>query len=454
MAKTGTILIQNGLLVTMDEKRRIFTGNLYLKNGRIAEVGTPRASADVVIDAGGMAVLPGFIQTHIHLCQVLFRGLADDTDVVDWLKQRIWPFESAHDGASIRASAMLGIAELLAGGTTTALSMETTRHTDGVYDAIVESGFRCISANAMMDVTEPGTEMRGLTSEESLTETQRLHREWQGRGNGRLGTAVMPRGARNCSPWLMEHSRRFAKENGLLVHTHVSENGPLSAWLKSETGLGDIELLEQQKLTGENLVVAHAIHLAPDEVELVKRRGVKIAHCPSANMKLASGFCRVPELLEEGVCISLGADGAPCNNNLDIFQEMRLASLIHKPRCGPTSMDAQTVLEMATLGGAKTLGLEKELGSLEAGKKADVVLLRRGALHALPLAGVPVQGQIVYSMKSGDVDTTIVDGEILYQNGYFTKLDSASVAAEAARQLEKTLLRVPFGQKLLQALPY
>lgn len=259
----------------------------------------------------------------------------------------------------------------------------------------------------------------------------------------------MPRGARNCSEELVEQSRRFAAENGLLLHTHVSENGPLSARLKKETGMGDIELLDSQGLCGENLVVAHAIHLSAGEVETVRQKGVKIAHCPSANMKLASGFCKVPEMLEKGIAISLGADGAPCNNNLDIFNEMRLASLIHKPRCGPTSMDAGQVLELATIGGARCLGIADELGSLELGKRADVVLLRRDGLHMAPLPGVPVTSQIVYSMKSFDVDTTIIDGRVLYRGGHFTRMDQARVLANAGAQLEKVLGRVPFGRQLL-----
>ena len=239
----GSILIRNGLLVTMDQNRRIFKGNLYIENGIIQEVGSLRTEADQIIDADERIVMPGFIQTHIHLCQVLFRGLADDVDVVDWLKHRIWPFESAHDEDSIHASANLGIAELIAGGTTTALSMETTRYTDGVFAAALENGFRLIAGNAMMDIVEPGTEMRGLSTKESIAESKRLHREWDGKGEGKIQYAIMPRGARNCSPELVELSRQFSREEGLLFHTHVSENGPLSARLIRETGLSDLELL-------------------------------------------------------------------------------------------------------------------------------------------------------------------------------------------------------------------
>jgi 5-methylthioadenosine/S-adenosylhomocysteine deaminase len=450
----GSILIKNGIIVTMDPQQRIFNGNIYIEDGILKEIGSARPSADKVIDAGGKIVLPGFIQTHIHLCQVLFRGLADDMDVVDWLKHRIWPFESAHDEESINASAYLGIAELIAGGTTTALSMETTRSTDGIFEAVRDSGFRIISGNAMMDVVEPGTEMKGLGTEQSIAESKRLCNTWHGKEKGRLRYAIMPRGARNCSPELISLSCVFAKDNGLLMHTHVSENGPLSERLKKETGKGDIELLYAQGVADEKLVVAHAIWLNDSEMDIVKRKGVKIAHCPSANMKLSSGFCKVPEMLDMGIDISLGADGAPCNNNLDMFNEMRLASLIHKPRCGPTSMKAYEVLKMATIGGARCLGIDDEVGSLEAGKKADVILLNRSGMHCSPSVGVPVDSQIVYSLKSSDVDTTIIDGVVLYENKQFTSLNKKKILDTATAQIEKILERVPFGENIIRTIRY
>ena len=446
----GAVLIKNGLLVTMNGKKEIFKGDLLVEDGKIAYLGPSvlndegaavKAKHAEVIDAEGKIVMPGFIQTHIHLCQVLFRGLADDMDVVDWLKYRLWPFESSHDDDSIHASAMLGIAELLAGGTTCALSMETTRHTDAVFDAIEKSGFRSVTGNAMMDVVEPGTEMKGLSADESFDETKRLFETWHGKDDSRIRFAVMPRGARNCSPELIERSVKFAKENGLLMHTHVSENGPLSERLVRETGLTDMELLDAQGWADDHLVIAHGVWLSDHDIEIIKEKNVKIAHCPSANMKLASGFCRVPELRGQGICISLGGDGAPCNNNLDMFTEMRLAGLIHKPRCGPKALPAYEVLEMATIDGARTLGIENEVGSLEAGKKADIIMLNRDELFCAPSVNTPIPSQIVYSMKPVNVVMTMVGGNILYWNGEFTRTRKKGVLAEAERQIELALSR-------------
>lgn len=452
MVQRESILITGGLLVTMDPQRRVLPGSLYLEDGRIREVDSCRQTADRVLDARGMLVLPGFVQTHVHLCQALFRGLADDVDVVDWLKGRIWPLESAHDDDSIHASARLAMAELLAGGTTTALTMESARHTDAVFAAVEAMGLRTVTGSAMMDVVEPGTEMRGLSTAESLEELRRLHRTWHGRDGGRIRVGVMPRGARNCSEALVAEARQFAETNGLLVHTHVSENGPLSRRLKAETGLTDMELLARQGLASERLVIAHGVWLSEADRAICRSRGVKVAHCPSANLKLASGFAPVPELREDGVTVGLGADGAPCNNNMSMLLEMRLASLMHKPRRGPTAMDAGSVLAMATIDGARCLGLEREIGSLEPGKRADVVLLR-GGLHSAPAAGVPAASRVVYSLQDADVDTTIVDGRILYAHGRLCGVSEEALLEEAGRQQEQVLLRTPFGPELLRRYP-
>lgn len=449
--KRDSILIKNGVIFTMNAKKEIFQGDILIENGVITEIGTMRGCAAHVVDAAGKLVLPGFIQTHVHLCQALFRGLADDVDVVDWLRGRIWPLESAHDGASIHASARLAAAEMLAGGTTAALTMETALHTDAVFQAVEETGLRVFTGNAMMDVVEPGTEMQALDTEASFRETRRLFDCWHGKDQGRIRFAVMPRGARNCSDELVERSRRFALDNGLLMHTHVSENGPLSRRLKQETGLTDMELLERQQAAAERLVIAHGVWLSEGDMEIIRRRGVKIAHCPSANLKLASGFAKIPELLERGVTVGLGADGAPCNNNMDMLTEVRLAALIHKPRCGPTALPAYRMLEMATIEGARCLGIEKETGSLEVGKRGDVILLRHDGLHCSPMAGAPLCSKIVYSLKGTDIDTTIVDGRILYQDRRFTALDEKKIKEESSRQLENVLKRTAFGEDLLRA---
>lgn len=440
MKTVSSILIRNGLLVTMNADRQVLGGSVYIEDGRIVEIPSPRATAGAVIDATDCLVIPGFVQTHVHLCQTLFRGMADDMDVIDWLRLRIWPLEQAHDGQSVYDSARLGIAEMIRGGTTCALTMETVHHTEEAFRAVLETGFRAISGKAMMDRWEPGTEMVGEETGASLEASLALLREFHGQGDGRLRVAFCPRGSRNCTEGLWADIVALADEHDTFIHTHAAENEAQTERLAVDSAT-DIEYLHGLGATGPRLVAAHCIWVTDREIEILAESGTRVAHCPSCNTKLASGFAPVPEFLEQGVVVGLGADGAPCNNNLDMFQEMRLASFIHKPRRGPRSMPAMSVLEMATLGGARALGLEDELGSLEPGKRADVVVIRRDGLHAQPQAGVDPIAQIVYEHRASDVDSVIIDGRVLVRGGEFTELDPMEISARANDSAERVLER-------------
>src|SRR5262249_15181833 len=220
----SSILIKNRTLVTMDSANRMIRGDLLIAHGRIAEIGSTDESADVVVDASECAVIPGFVQTHIHLCQTLFRGAADDLALIDWLKQRVWPMEAAHTFESLSSSARLGIAELIAGGTTCALTMETVHHTEAVLRAVEESGFRAIVGKCMMDQGEDVPDGLRETMEDSIAESLSLIETWHGRDEGRIGCAFAPRFALSCTRELLERVGRLAQEQGVLVHTHASEN--------------------------------------------------------------------------------------------------------------------------------------------------------------------------------------------------------------------------------------
>ncbi len=440
MKTAPSILIRNGLLITMNPDRQILDGGVYIEDGRILEIPSARTKADAVIDATDCLVVPGFVQTHVHLCQTLFRGMADDMDVIDWLRLRIWPLEQAHDEQSIYDSARLGIAELIRGGTTCALTMETVRHTEEAFRAVLETGFRAIGGKAMMDRWEPGTEMVGEETKASLEASLALLGEFHGEGDGRLQVAFCPRGSRNCTEGLWADIVALAAEHDTLIHTHAAENEAQTERLAIDSTT-DIEYLHGLGATGPRLVAAHCIWVTETEISILAESGTRVAHCPSCNTKLASGLAPVPEFLERGVVVGLGADGAPCNNNLDMFQEMRLASLIHKPRSGPRSMPAMSVLEMATLGGARALGLEDELGSLEPGKRADVIVIRRDGLHAQPQAGIDPIAQIVYEHRASDVDSVIIDGRVLVRGGEFTELDPMEICARANDSAKRVLSR-------------
>lgn len=440
----GTLLIQGAQIVTMNEKQEAFVGDLLIVDDAITRIGPDLSDmqADRVIDARGKVMLPGFIQTHVHLCQTLFRGRADDLELLDWLQQRIWPLEAAHDEESVYYSAMLGIGELISSGTTTLLDMETVHHTDSAFRAMAETGIRAVSGKVMMDHGSQVPKALQEDTTHSLEESARLLEKWNGYDNGRLQYAFCPRFVVSCTEELLIGVRDLSERYKVRVHTHASENrGEIEA-VENERGMRNIVYLDHLGLTKPNLILAHCVWLDEQEKEIIRERGVKMAHCPGSNLKLASGIAEVPDMLSRHVPVGLGADGAPCNNNLDMFQEMRLAALIQKPIHGPTAVDARTVLRMATMGGAEVLGMEKEIGSLEVGKKADMVLLDLYDFHTFPSHEVDVYSRVVYSATRGNVDTVIIDGKVVMENRLMRTLDRDIVLREADRSIARLVKRI------------
>src|SRR5947207_2029030 len=368
---TQSILINDGTIVTMDQQGSVVRGDLLIRDGRIAEISEKiNKTADETIDASGCAVLPGFVQTHIHLCQTLFRGAADDLSLIDWLKKRIWPMEAAHTTQSIRAAAQLGIAELIKGGTTCALTMETVRHTEEVFRVVEETGFRATVGKCMMDKGE--NVPAGLLEETqaSIRESLDLIRNWHGKSEGRIRGCFAPRFAVSCSRELLSQVAELARTHDLMIHTHASENKD-----ECEKGRRNVAYLNSLGISGGHVVLAHCIHLDAEEMETLTQTKTNVAHCPSSNLKLGSGLARIAEMLARRIPVSLGADGAACNNRLDMFTEMRTAALLQKLAHGPEVLPAARVLRLATIDGARALGLEKEIGSIEIGKRADVIVV-------------------------------------------------------------------------------
>lgn len=430
---TKSILIKDGTIVTMDKSNSIVRGDVLIRDGRIAEIGSQiDDTVNQVIEAPGCAVLPGFVQTHIHLCQTVFRGAADDLALIDWLKKRVWPMESAHTAESVRASAQLGIAELIKGGTTSALTMETVRHTEEVFRAVEESGFRATVGKCMMDKGEGVPAELHEDTRASIEESLALIKKWHGQADGRIRCCFAPRFAISCTPELLQEVAELARQHGVLIHTHASENKQECEIVERESGQRNITYLNSLGISGSHVVLAHCIHLDTEEMETLARTGTNVAHCPSSNLKLGSGLARVAEMLARKIPVSLGADGAACNNRLDMFTEMRTAALLQKLAHGPEMLPAMRVLQMATIDGARALGLEAEIGSLEAGKRADVIVVNLDQTHSTPLTDVV--SSLVYSAQSGDVSTTIVDGEILMRDRQLLTLDESSVISEANRE--------------------
>ncbi|MDQ3805448.1 MAG: 5'-deoxyadenosine deaminase [Acidobacteriota bacterium] len=429
-----SILIKGGIVVTVDAGNRVVEGDVLVRDGRVAAVGGAGLAADVTVDARGCAVMPGFVQTHVHLCQTLFRGAADDLELIDWLRERVWPLEAAHTAESVRASARLGVAELIRGGTTCALTMETVNHTDAAFRVVEETGFRATVGKCMMDEGDEVPAALREETEASIAESLELLAKWHGRADGRVRGCFAPRFAVSCTRELLARVARLARERGVMIHTHASENRDEIALVERETGRRNLVYLDELGISGPHVALAHCVHVDDRELDLLARTGTHVAHCPSSNLKLGSGLAPVAEMLERGVSVSLGADGAPCNNRLDMFTEMRTAALLQKVRRGAAALPAQRVLRMATVDGARALGLGGEVGSLEIGKRADLTVLDLARLHLTPRP--EAVSTIVYAAEAADVRTVLIDGRFVLRDGELQTLDEGEVMAEARGQSE------------------
>lgn len=434
------ILIRGGDVVTMDARRRVIAGGeVLVVDGRVAAVGARLDPPGLthLIDASGCAVMPGLVQAHVHLCQALFRGMADELPLMRWLRERIWPLEGAHDERSMRASARLGLAELLLGGTTTILDMGSVRHQDEVFAAMRESGVRGLSGKAMMDAGRGVPKGLRETRKASVSESLALAERWTG---GRLGYAFAPRFILSCSEGLLREVAELALERGLRVHSHVAEHAGEREEVRAQLGMDDVDALASYGIAGAHVVLAHGVQLTRAQMKRMAKAGTRVVHCPSANMKLASGIADVVSMREAGVVVALGADGAPCNNRLDGWTELRQAALLAKVRReDAAALSAMDALAMATIDGARALGLDAEVGSLEVGKRADLIVVGLEGAHQLP--GGDAASRLVYAAAASDVRHVIVDGRWVVKDRALTSLDLEEVRASAKREAEKVASR-------------
>lgn len=434
------LLIAGGTLIAMDPARTVAPRDVLVRDGRIAWIGpvgrAPRPRGEKArtrLDAAYAAVLPGFVQAHVHLCQVLFRGLADDLPLLAWLRERIWPLEASHTPKSLALSAELGIAELLAGGTTTILDMGTTRHHDVVFEALARMGMRALSGKAMMDQSEGAPKGLRETTRDSLKESDRLRATWQGEGAGRLGYAYAPRFILSCTPRLLREVAERKGPKGGLVHTHVAEHVEEREAVARLLGMSDLDALTAHGLSGPHTVMAHAVQLSAREMRAAARAGTRFVHCPSANLKLASGIADVVALRGAGLVLGLGADGAPCNNRLDALSELRLALLLSKvKRKQADALSPLDALAFLTIEGARALGLDAEVGSIELGKRADITVVGLDGLHQAPLVD-PVSA-LCYASTASDVRHVLVDGVVRVSSGELVGVDRAELVARARRE--------------------
>jgi cytosine/adenosine deaminase-related metal-dependent hydrolase len=436
-------------IVTVDSKRRILKGHcVEIVDDKIFSIQKLfkmklNEFKGEVVNAENLTLIPGFVQTHVHLCQTLFRGMADDLELLDWLQLKIFPYENAHDKKSLSASVKLGINELTLGGTTTILDMGTLRHQEVTFDELIAAGIRAFAGKCMIDMNELFPRFKSCTKDE-LSESYVLSKAFHNEANGRIKYGFAPRFALSSSANLMRQTKEMMGDfPGSIFHTHSSENTDEIKAVRKKFKKNNIEYFNSLGVLDDNSVLAHCIHVNNDEINLLKKKRVRVAHCPSSNLKLGSGFAPIPLFLKKGISVSFGADGAPCNNNLSMFQEIRLASLIQKPKYGATAMNAETVFKLATIEGAKALNLENEIGSIEVGKKADLVLINLDdALHSILENDETVYSNLVYFALPQNVSDVMIEGKWIVRNGKSNIYDEEKILSDAKAELKKLLKRI------------
>ena len=426
----NTILIKNAFILSPNN----FEGkkqSLLIKDDLIAEISDEidEAGADKIIDAEGKILLPGLINTHTHLSMTLFRGLADDLSLDSWLNDHIWPMEANLNGDYCYIGALLGAVELIKSGTTTFSDMYF--YMEDVARAVEDAGIRAVLSYGMIDFGD--AEKR----ENEIKDNLALFNACNGMADGRIKVFFGPHSPYTASEDLLVRVRELADEYGIGIHIHVSETQKEINDSIEEKDLRPFEYLEKIGFLGPDVVAAHCVWLSDEEIEIIKKHDVKVSHNPCSNMKLASGISPVSKMIENGVCVAIGTDGASSNNNLDLIEELKTASLLQKvSTLDPKVLSSDEAIEMATIKGAEALGLDSEIGSIEVGKKADIILIDTNSANMTPDSS-SLSSNVVYSANGSNVDTTICNGKILMENKKLTALDEDEIYAKARQAIKE-----------------
>ena len=428
--KDNTILIKNALILNpnnFENKEQ----SLLIKNDVISEISDviDEGNVDKVIDATGKILLPGFINTHTHLSMALFRGLADDLSLDSWLNDHIWPMEANLNGEYCYIGALLGAVELIKSGTTTFSDMYF--YMEDVARAVDEAGIRAVLSYGMIDFGD--AERR----ENEIKENINLYENCNGMANGRIKVFFGPHSPYTASEELLIKVRQLADEYNMGIHIHVSETEKEINDVSQEKGLRPFEYLDKIGFLGSDVVAAHCVWLSDNEIDIIKKNNVKVSHNPCSNMKLASGIAPISKLIENDVCVSIGTDGASSNNNLDLIEELKTASLLQKvSTLDPKVLSSDEALAMRTIKGSEALGLEDEIGSIEVGKKADIILIDTDSANMVPNSS-NLSSNIIYSANGSNVDTTICDGKILMENKKLVVLDEQEIYDKARKAIKE-----------------
>lgn len=429
---TADILVHNGTVLALDKDNTIIPdGFVTIEANTISSVGAGEqtlAKTRKTIDAEGGFILPGLINGHTHAAMTLFRGLADDLPLMDWLNNYVFPVEGKMDADFVRVGSLLACAEMIMSGTTTFCDMYLFE--EEVARAAKESGMRCMVGEVLYDFPSPnyGSLEKGFAYTEALIE------RWK--GDPLVSIAVEPHSLFTCGLDLLKRANDLALSNGVPLIIHVSETKTEVEEIQSRCGKRPVQLLRDLGLLGPHFIADHCVYVDQSEVQLLAEHEVSVVHNPESNMKLASGIAPVPEMMAQGVTVALGTDGCASNNDLDLFSEMDTAAKLHKvSKLDPTVMDAQTLLRMATVNGARALGLDHSIGSLQAGKRADLIVIDTKKPHLIPLYNP--YSHLVYAACGHDVLHSIIDGNVVMENRELLTLDVEDILAQANEKAKK-----------------
>ncbi len=414
------VLIKNGYVITMDGPP-IEGGHVLIEDDRIAYVGREAQKADHIINAKGCAVMPGLVNAHTHAAMTLFRGYADDMPLQQWLEEHIWPVEAHLTDNDVYTGTMLACLEMIRSGTTAFADMYF--HMDQAARAVDESGIRASLSYGMIELFD---EAKAKTE---LQEGGRFVRQWNNAADGRITTMYGPHAPNTCSREFLSKVKEQAVEDNARIHIHMLETEAELNQMKEQYGMCSVNMLDEIGFLGPDVLAAHCIWLSAGDMDIMAEKNVNSVHCPVSNMKLASGIAPVPELLSRGVNVALGTDGCASNNSLDMFGEMKTTALLHKVNAmDPTAMPAGEVLKMGTYNGAKALGIPA--GILRQGMAADIILVDMQTPGLTPVHE-PVS-HLIYAARGSDVKTTIVNGQVLMEDGMVLSIDQEKVIEQAS----------------------
>ncbi|MCC7553867.1 MAG: amidohydrolase family protein [Methanobacteriaceae archaeon] len=427
------ILIKDALILNPrnDKEFEIKKSSLLIENDKIAKIdkNIDENSASKIINAKNKILMPGLVNTHTHLSMTLFRSLADDLNLDSWLNDHIWPIEAKLNKKYCYAGALLGAVEMIKSGTTTFSDMYF--YMDGVAEAVDKAGLRSVLSYGMIDFGD--SEKR----KKEIKESENLYKNFHNTADNRIKVFLGPHSAYTCSKELLESVRKKANKYKTGIHIHMNETKKEIEDIKESTGMLPFEYLNDISFLNDDVVAAHGVWLSNNEIDLIKENNIKISHNPCSNMKLSSGIAPINNLIENNICVSLGTDGASSNNNLDMFEEMKFASLLQKvDTFNPKALSAEETIKIATLNGAKSLQLENEIGSIEVGKKADIILIDCDSANLTPNNNL-ISSNIVYSANGSNVDTTICNGKILMENKKLSFLDEKEIYLNANENIKK-----------------